>query len=210
MSITSDSLVVVRHYFRTKPFKCSIVSGQIHSFFTVQAHNSFQMANGIVKGDPIIIAKLSEKQDVKIYGGHVITVTEEAGNIIILPDNIGYTEERREHERYPVSLHGYIKYGSAGECTSPIFIKDLSHSGFRIYTSADLAVEDSIQIDICSNYHVLNVEAIVVRKSVNYGRNEYGVQIIFRSKSAIKAIRDCLDSLLNNEKDLILKCLYKL
>lgn len=196
-------ILALHHYSRMKPLKCSIVSGDIDNFFTVKAKEKIEFENDIVKGDPVIIGTPAGNDDVRVFGGSVIAINKDTGTLVISPDKVLNFPNRREHERFPVSLFGYIRCHEDSKGKSFACIKDMSYGGFRIYTGADLKTGDSIELDIYFDHNVFSVSGIVVRQSVCYGRNEYGIQIIYREKDSISTVKDYLDRLLENEKELL-------
>lgn len=205
MSIQSPELLVIRHYSYLKPIPCTVVSGNTNSFFTVKMLEPANIENSIIKGDPLIFGSLDEKDNVVLHGGNVIAFVEAEGNIVITPDKIFDGSDRRQYERFPVSLSGNLVYYGDTKKRSHAFLKDMSYSGFRLYSNADLSEGDEVEVDVFLHNNMLNVSAKVVRKSVFYGRHEYGVQVIFRDKGSIYATQDFMDKLRVYEKELIKK-----
>lgn len=202
MSHSNQELLALRHYARAKPLTCNLVSGNLSSFFTVKTSEPLDLYCNISKGDPVIFGKLDNKKETNIYGGFVLSRTEN-DDITISPDITTCVKERRQNTRYPVSIFGYIKHGSNKENTSSAWIKDMSYEGLRICTETSMEVDDSIDINICVYNKVLNIEGMVVRKTVLYGRNEYGIMITFRYKSLVFSIRQNIDYLVMQERRLI-------
>ena len=208
MSILNQAVVSIRHYSQLKPLACTIVNGNPESFFTVKFADSAMAGYEIIKGDPIIYGAM-ENDNFAINGGNVIAYVEPEGNIVISPDKVFNIAERRQYERFPVSLFGSLTRHASGKKRFHAYIKDMSYSGFRLYSEVDLNVGDSIEVDIFLHNSMLNVAGTIMRKSVFYGRNEYGIQIVFRDKSAIYATQEFLDKLLSSETELLRKQLVK-
>jgi hypothetical protein len=194
--------LALRHYSRSNPVTCSLISGTPDNFFTVKLNDALDLYNDVLKGDPVTFGKYSKEKGTKIIGGFVLSKAEE-NEITVSPDMNTFDYERRHHTRYPVSIFSYIKYGTAKEKVSPAWIKDISYEGLRICSASDLTVEDSIEVNICISSRVFNIEGVVVRKKVLYGRNEYGVQITFKHKSLVFTTREYVDNLISHEKKLI-------
>lgn len=209
LSLLNQSILSIRHYSQLKPITCSVVSGSTNSFFTVKMVDPVNFEDSIFKGDPILFGSLQENDTVNVSGGNVIAFVEAENNIIITPDKVFDGLERRQHERFPVSLCGSLVCHDSGKKRAHVYIKDMSYSGFRIYSDADLNEGTSVDIDVFLHNNMLNISGIIMRKSIFYGRNEYGIQIVFRDKNAIYATQDFLDKLLNSEKELIKKQLIK-
>jgi hypothetical protein len=194
--------LVLRHYSRSKPVTCSLISGTLDNFFTVKLNDALDIYKDVIKGDPVIFGKYAKEKETKIIGGFVLSKAEN-DEITVSPDMNTFDYERRHNTRYPVSIFSYIKHGPAREFVSSAWIKDISYEGLRICTDSVLAIEDSIEVNICISSRVFNIEGVVVRKKVLYGRNEYGIQITFKYKDLVFTTREYIDNLILQEKRLI-------
>jgi len=194
--------LALRHYSRSKPVTCSLISGTLDNFFTVKLNDALDIYNDISKGDPVLFGKCENEQETKIIGGFVLSKAEN-NEITVSPDMTSFKLERRHNPRYPVSIFGYIKHGAAKENVSSAWIKDISYEGLRICTDSLLEVEDSVEVNICISNSVFNIEGVIVRKKSLYGRNEYGIQITFRYKSSVYTTREYVDNLISQEKRLL-------
>jgi hypothetical protein len=196
--------LILRHYSRTKPINCDIVSGDVNNFFTAKIKDPIDLDNEIVKGDPVIFG-IKVDDDIKITGGSIIAFTDETKNITISPDKSFAVVERRQYERFPVSLYGYIKQFETNDRKCCAYIKDISYNGFRIYSEAELNPGENIELDINFEHSVFSVNGVVLRKTTCYGRNEYGIQMIFTNKNSIYTIKENIDRLLFSEKEIIMR-----
>jgi len=209
VDIKKQEILSIQHYFQLKPVSCIVVSGDIDSFFTAKTLEPIKIGSRIIKGDPIIIGALQNNNEVEVTGGRVIAVNDAEGHIIVSPDKIYDSEDRRKFERYPVSLSGNITCHKSGGKREDAYIKDMSHAGFCVYSKADLHSGDNVEVDIYLHNNVFNICGTIMRKSVSYGRYEYGIQTVYKDKSSMYSIRDFLDKLLINDKEVIKKHLLK-
>ncbi len=207
MQNNNASSLILRHYSRTKPLKCVIVSGDVNNFFTAQIKEPVELDSEITKGDPVIFG-IKINDDVKITGGSIIAFSDGSKNITISPDKMLVVAERRQYERFPVSLYGYIKRYDTNERKCCAYVKDMSYNGFRVYSEAELNPGENIELDINFEHNVFTVSGIVMRKETCYGRNEYGIQMIFTNKNSIYTIKENIDRLLLSEKEMIKRQLY--
>jgi len=199
-----ENLLAARHYLKSKPFHCTMESGELSNFFTVST-NEVKSFNSIIKGDPIIFA-LAKGSDFDIKGG--VIVTAKKGNILIAPDKeFLLAKERREAERYPVSFYGYLKCHSSNK-SEAIYIKDMSYCGYRFLTSADLDVGENAEIGVFFQHNVYSLEVIVMRKGITFGKKEYGVKATFRTTESIFAAQVQTNNVLKYERELFYKCLF--
>ncbi|HEX3029336.1 MAG TPA: PilZ domain-containing protein [Clostridia bacterium] len=209
MNIEKQEILSLRHFFQLRPVSCIVVSGGIDSFFTAKTLEPFKMSKCMLKGDPLIIGALQSNNDIEITGGRVIAINDSEGHILVSPDKIYYDVERRENERYPVSLAASVSCHETDEKHADGFVKDMSYAGFCIYSDAELKVGYNIEVDIFLHNSIFSIGGTIIRKSVSYGRNEYGVQSVYKDRNAIYATRDFLDKLMVNEKEVIKKHLLK-
>ncbi|MCX7708390.1 MAG: PilZ domain-containing protein [Clostridia bacterium] len=205
-----QSILSIRHYFQLKPITGTIISGDPSNFFTVKITEDYALGKNILKGDPVLYSSFSDIDDIQVKGGSVITILEKDKQMIISPDKeFNSMIERRQYERHPVSLHGNMRILNSGQKATPVCIKDMSYSGFRIYSQADLNAGDTIEVDVYLHNNILTIQGTVMRKSICYGRNEYGIQIVYRDKNSMYSIKDYMDKMLQNEKDLLKTQLVK-
>ena len=197
---SSGAVLVLRHYSMPRPITCSLVSGNLKSFFTIRINGPIGTYVDIAKGDPVTFGTLDNDVS-NICGGFILSRMDR--DITITPDIKSFPVERRKSRRYPVSLQGYISHANNKKCSVPVWIKDISYDGVRIYTEACFNVSDRIGIDICTNTSIPEIEGTIVRCSVLFSRNEYGVELSFRYRSSISTIRGSIDFLIREEKKMI-------
>ncbi len=198
----TGSIMALRHYSHSKPITCSFVSGNLENFFSVRIKGPLGTYISIFKGDPVTFGTIDGNQT-NVYGGFILSKNE--NDITISPDMTSFQVERRKNIRHPVSLLGSVRHMSGrSNSSSPAWIKDISYEGIRICTECDFEVNDEVIINIFDQNRVVDLEGAIVRKSMLFGRNEYGVLISFRYKSSVFSVRDTIDSLVLQEKKLII------
>lgn len=197
--------VTLRHYNKLKPINCSVISGDVNKIFTVQVDENENLGAGIIKGDPVLIGMIGESDIVRINGGIVIGAAPENDKYIICSNeniNIAKEFEKREYERYPVSIFGDIKTIDLNKRENAC-IKDISYSGMCIYSTGDFNVNDIVEVTLYLNNNVTRFDGTIIRRGLNFGRNEYGIQIMHRDKIAMDAAKSLIFNLLQSENELI-------
>lgn len=197
--------IVLRHYNKLKPINCTVISGDVNKIFTVQADEGDKAGAEIYKGDPVLIGILKNDESVQINGGIVIGATPEEDKYIICSNeniNIAKELEKRKYDRYPVSLFGDVK-AMATNRREDACIKDISYSGMCIYSTGDFEVNDIVEINLYLSNSVTRFDGTVIRKALNFGRNEYGIQIVHRDKVAMDAAMSVIFNLIQGENELI-------
>lgn len=206
--------LVLRHYNKLKPINCSVVSGDINKLFTVKFDDNETKEADIIKGDPVLIGMLSNPDNFEINGGNVVATTPKENSYIICSQKVEWLstekDERREFDRYPMSLLADIKRVGSTKREAAC-IKDISYAGMCIFSTEDFELEDNIDINLYFSNNVLTFEATIKRKSKCFGRSEYGVQIVHRDKNAMYAAQNQVATILQNERDLMyrhLSCVH--
>ena len=199
--------IVLRHYNKLKPINCSVISGDTNKLFTVKLTDNDSFSANMLKGDPVLIGVLNSDDTLQINGGSVVGATPHEDMYIICTNdviNMDKQLEKRQYERYPASLLGDIKLINTHK-REKAFVKDYSYAGMCIYSTAELNINDTIEIIIYLSNNVSTYDATVMRKTKNYGRNEYGIQIIHRDKNAMYSTQSLLSGIMQSEKDLLYK-----
>ncbi len=197
--------IVLRHYNKFKPINCKVLSGDVNKLFTVQFTDNENKEAEIVKGDPVLIGILENEDTILVNGGSVVSATPKEDRYIICSNNVGQISkeiDKREFDRYPVSILGDIKLIETNKRVSAC-IKNISYSGIGIYSSAEFELSDTVGITIYLSNNVTGFDGTIVRKSKSYGRNEYGIQIIHRDKNAMHATQSQISTLIQNERELM-------
>ena len=84
------------------------------------------------RGDPIIFCRLDNGTS-DICGGFVLS--KMGKHITISPDVTSFkVERRRKAQEFPASILGCTNHVNDKKCSFPVWIKDISYDGLRIYT----------------------------------------------------------------------------
>lgn len=197
--------LVLRHYNKVKPMNCTIISGDTKKVFTVKLNDGEKSGAEILKGDPVLIGFLNGDETLNINGGNIVGAMPKEDEYIIYsnnPENIAIEMERRQYERFPTSLLGDMKLSESSR-REPICIKDFSYAGMCIYSTDDFNEDDEVEISVFLSSSVIKYDALIVRKTTNFGRCEYGVQLKHRDKNSMYAAQNQLTAFMQNEKEVI-------
>lgn len=195
--------LVLRHYNKLKPINCSVISGDINKLFTVKVIEN--EGTGMLKGDPILIGMLKENDTLALNGGSIVGANPKEEQYIVCTNEVAKMVkemDKRQYERYPTSLLGDIKLAGAN-VRETAYIKDFSYSGMCIYSTGEFFEKDNIEISVYLSHNVSKYDGTIIRKAKNFGRNEYGIQIIHRDKNSMYATEAQLSNLVENEKELM-------
>ncbi len=197
--------IVLRHYNKLKPINCTFVSGDTNKLFTVKINDNENHVAEMLKGDPVLIGMMDEKETLTVNGGSVVGANPKEDQYIICSNNvinIAKELEKRQYERFPTSLLGEVKLMESSKREGAC-IKDFSYSGMCIYSSGDFEIDDLVEISVFLSNSVSKYDATVIRKAKNFGRNEYGIQIIHRDKNSMYSTEAQLTNMVQAEKELI-------
>jgi len=199
--------LVLRHYNKLKPINCTVISGETNKLFTIELADNEGKDLDMIKGDPVLIGVLNSDDSIHINGGSVVGATQQENKYIICSSEIRHMTneiDKRQYERYPTSLLGQIKLLNSNKREN-LCLKDISYSGMCIYSTGDFSVKDNVEISIYLSNSVAVYDGTVKGKTINFGRNEYGIQIIHRNKNSMYAIQTQVTNLIQTDKDLIFK-----
>ncbi len=197
--------LVLRHYNKLKPINCKVVSGDEDNLFTVEIIDNECKGLEVIKGDPVLIGTLNTDDSLNIAGGSVIGVNKQNHRYILCKNdllNISKELEKRQYERFPTSLIGQIKCEDSGDRES-LYIKDFSYLGMGVYSPGNFNIDDKVDISIYLSNNVVIFDGVIIRKKINFGRNEYGIQIMHRDKNSMLSTQSQLTNLVQNERNLI-------
>lgn len=197
--------LVLRHYSKLKPINCTVISGDIRKLFTVKFGENESKEADFFKGDPVLIGLLSQQESIEINGGSVVAAIPRENSYIICSNEVEvFTKEKREYNRYPTSLLADIKLVGSSKREAAC-IKDISYAGMCIYSTGDFEIDSVLDINLYFSVNVITFEAVVLRKTKLFGRNEYGLQILHRDKNAMYSAQSQVATIIQNEKDLMLR-----
>lgn len=197
--------LVLRHYNKIKPINCILISGDTNKLFTVKFDDNDTHEAEIIKGDPVLIGLIKGEDDLQVNGGCVVGATPEDDKYIIVSNKVVQIPknlDKREFERYPTSILADVK-SMETNIRETACIKDISFSGMCIYSTGFYEVNDVVEVTLYFSNNVTKFDGTVMRKTITYGRNEYGIQIIHRDKNAMYATQTQLASLIQSEKELM-------
>lgn len=199
--------IVLKNYSKLKPINCTVISGDIKKLFTVKIDENVSKKAEFIKGDPVLIGLASSNEKIKIWGGSVIaTMPTENSYIICSKEFEEYPQEleNREIERYDTSLLANIKLINTSKREAAC-IKNISFTGMCILSTGEYEVNDIVDIELYFSSNVLIYEAEILTKLKHFNRNEYGVQLKHRDKNAMYTAKGIIDSIIQNDKDLMLR-----
>ncbi len=199
--------LVLKHYAKLKPVRCTIISGDISKLITIKIDNIKGKDNCFIKGDPVILAMLGCDDELQLYGGRVIAITLNNDNYIIFSKKVITNSaelKRREFLRYPVSLLADVKLRGTSNWSDACII-DISYSGMRIYSKGNFEIGDTLELNMFLSNNILKFEAVVARKTKSFNREEYGIQIINKERSNVFITKNIIYQVLRDETELVYK-----
>ncbi len=199
--------LVLKHYAKLKPVRCTVVSGDINKLITIKIDSIKSKDISFIKGDPVILAMLGYDGELQLYGGRVIAITLNNDNYLIFSKRIKAESaelKRREFFRYPASLLADVKLTGTSNWEDACII-DISYSGMRIYSKGNYEIGDILELNLFLSNNILTFEAVVARKTKSFNRNEYGIQIINKERSNLYITKNKIYQVLKDENALIHK-----
>lgn len=198
--------LVLKHYTKLKPLICTVVSGDIDKLVTVRCNDIEHKDVHFRKGDPVILGTLGNNDELQLYGGRILATTPLDDNFLICTKKVKAESEeelrRRGFYRYPTSLLADVKVVGANNWEDACII-DISYSGMRIYSGGNFDIGSNIELNIYLNDNILKFDAIIVRKTKTFKRNEYGIQILNQLNHNVYAEQKKIYQIIKNQIDLL-------
>ena len=191
MNVNVNTFVTLQHYKKDTHLK-----GTITAFSTTSVSIKlldFENFNDFSKGDPVVLYFSS---DDKVCTGTstVFSFDPSKKEIVLSVEKFDYLEEKRLHERFPLSKPCFIQIGQSLTKHQGI-IKNLSFSGLMVICEADFPIYQKLKVTFNLNILKNPVElyAIVIRKDKSYSnKTEYGLKIIYIDEKTPKIIKHYL------------------
>lgn len=193
--------ISVRHYSGLSPFK-SIVLEATEEIITIKLAKEFAAMN-FLDGDPVVFGIVSGNQ-VHIVGCNIIKVNHKEGILELRIDKVESDAEKREYERFPVSLYADMRMRESRKKYLAI-IKDISYYGMLVYSKEDLQTNQQLEIDIYLDKTMIFLKGSVARKDKNPNYYEYGLKITYEDASSLNYVRDYLKRLKESQEDAVKK-----
>lgn len=196
-----ETRLIIQHFHSEKPIQSNLLSNTTENFCTVRLVDKLSLE--IKKGDPVILGALNSQSQIKVIGGNVVGLLVDSSNfdnLVITTDKEDIANEKRQFERFPVSLLGGFKR----EGLSKIYeasVKDISYSGMRIYSDEDIEVGEEVKLDIYLKDSVKFFVCRIIRKAQYFGRYEYGLTIIHNDRNSIDVTEMFINALRSKQFD---------
>ena len=188
MNVNVNTFVTLQHYKSNTPLKGKIVTFSSSSVSIDLL--DFENFSDFSKGDPVVLYFPFEGK-VCTGTGSISSFDSTKKKIVLSIEKIDYLEEKRLHERFPLSKPCSIQIGQS-LTKHPGIMKNISFSGLMVLCEADFPVYQKLKItfDLKSP---LDLYAIVIRKGkVSPTQTEYGLKITYIDEKTPKIIKHYL------------------
>lgn len=189
--IKAGDIVSLRHYSGINPFK-SIVLGLDSDNIIVKLTKQFAVMN-FLDGDPVVAGYLRDGE-VYVIGCNISKINPKNDTLALLIDRVDSGSEKRQYERFPVSLYADIR-GKSEKKKQLAVIKDLSYHGLLVYSKADFEISEIVEVDIYMNKELIYIKTNVIRKKQNENYYEYGLGIIYEDSSSLNGVKEYIKRL---------------
>lgn len=197
MDIKAGAVITISHYSGVNPFK-SILLEIKGEQAVVKLTKEFAVMN-FLEGDPVVFG-YEQDDKVYIYGCNIKSLDLKQSTITLEIDNVDFRENKRQSERFPVSLYADIKTQHSNK-KHLATIKDISKFGLLIYSKADIPEGTTLEIDIYTDKNMIFLKANVVRKVKQENYFEYGLNIVYQDNATMSFMENFIERLkLEQEK----------
>lgn len=199
MNFNSGSIISIRHYSGLSPFK-SVVTALNDDVLTVKLTKEFALLN-FLEGDPVVFGYEADGQ-VFVFGSVICGINVKEGILKLKVDKVDSEADRRQTERFPVSLYSDIREKDSKK-KHLATIKDISSQGMLIYSKADIPNKQHLEIDIYMDKSMVFLKAAIVRKVERVNYYEYGLVIIYDDANTLNLMTEYLKRLKQEQEEAI-------
>lgn len=199
MSVNEGDALTIRHYSEIKMFKTLALKVE-GNLLIVKLTNDFAKIN-LLEGDPIVCG-IQKENVVYTYGCTIVKIRAKDKFIELTIDSINTSENKRQHERFPVSLYADIKFKDTIK-NQLATIKDLSYYGVSLLTKVELNHNEIIELDIYIDKLVIFVKGNIVRRINHENWIEYGISMVYDDISTLNEMKEYVKELKKKQEESI-------
>lgn len=199
MSVNEGDALTVRHYSEIKMFKTVATKVEGNLIF-IKLSDDFIKIN-LLEGDPLVCG-IQKENIVYTYGCTVSKIRAKNKIVELNIDNTNTSENRRQHERFPVSLYADIKINELDK-NQLATIKDLSYYGVSLLTKVELNHNEIIEMNIYIEKVVVFVKGNIVRRINHENWIEYGISMVYDDISSLNEMKEYVKELKRKQEESI-------
>jgi hypothetical protein len=199
--VKPGDVVVIKHYSEFSSIK-SVVVEVTDNILIARLTKDFSQMN-FLEGDPVVVG-FEKDNEVFVMGCSIIEVMQSEDIIMLKIDEVEANNERRNHERYPVSLYADIKvHGSNNLYLATI--KEISYHGMLVCCKADLEADSRLEVDTYLGSYTISLKASIMRKVEQARFFEYGLKLNFEDSESSDFVKNYILSLSNDQEEIVRK-----
>jgi len=199
--IKQGDIVSIHHYSGINPFK-SVVMEINSDTILLKLAKEFAVMN-FLEGDPVVLG-LERGDEIIIIGCNISEIRPKQDIIELKIDKLDEGSEKRQWERYPVSIYADIRTKNCRK-KSIATIKDLSCYGMLIYSKTDFPLHEQLEIDIYMEKTMIFLKTNIARKVQSKNYFEYGLGILYEDSNSLNYMKDYLKKLRQEQVESIRK-----
>lgn len=199
MGINAGDVISIRHYSGINPFK-SVVLSTNDDILVIKLTKEFAAMN-FLEGDPVTFGFEAEDR-VHIVGCDVARINARENVAELRIDKIESGAERREHERFPVSLYADIK-DPVSRKKFLVAVKDISYYGMLIYSKEQFPTGQNVEIDIYMDKTMMFLKGNILRKIQGQHYMQYGLKVMYDDLGSMNYMKDFLRRLKETQEEFV-------
>lgn len=199
--IRTGEIVSIYHYSFLNSIKSRTIA-VVENIISVMLVRDFAEMN-FFEGDPVVlVAELDN--EVHVIGCNVLSINLKEHILEVSIDGINSSSNRRQYERFPVSLHADVITKNPRE-KSIGYVKDISKYGLLIYSKEELSISQEIEINLYIEKMVVFLKGRIVRRTDNKSYNEYGILLIYDNLKSLNRVWDYIGKLNSTYEEVLRK-----
>lgn len=197
--IKPGDIVSISHYSGLSPFKSVVVDVRGDTVL-LRLTKEFAIMN-FLEGDPVVFG-IEKGEDVLMGGCNITGLSPRENMVELKVENLEVGTERRQCERYPVSLYADVKTRNCKKKQLAI-IKNISCYGMLIYSKGDFLAGEQLEVDIYMDKTVVHLKTNITRKEQGRHYFEYGLEILYENRNSLNFMKDYIKRLEQEQIDAI-------
>lgn len=175
MSVNAGDTLTISHYSKMKLLKTIALRAE-GNLIVIKLIDEFVKIH-LLEGDPLVCG-LQKDNIIYTYGCTIVRIRAKDKEVELNIDSINTSENKRQHERFPVSFYADIRMvdGSVKQLAT---VKNLSYYGVSLLTKVELNQNELIEMDMYIDNAVVFAKGNIVRLINHENWIEYGISMVY-------------------------------
>lgn len=201
MSVNEGETLTISHYSKMKLLK-TIALRVEGNLIVIKLTDEFAKIH-LLEGDPLVCG-MQKENIVYTYGCTIVKIRAKDKEVELNIDSINTSENKRQHERFPVSFYADIRILNGRE-KQLATVKNLSYYGVSLLTKVELNQNEIIELNMYIDAAVIFAKGNIVRLINHENWIEYGISLVYDDAEALDNMKKYVKQLKKKQEESIRK-----